>query len=76
MPLALRCAGEHRPPVPLSEDFVEIRSIYIGGENEDWTDAPAENPEAASPRLAALEGGDLNDDGAKRIRPILALGLD
>ncbi len=31
-----------------SQDYVEIRQIIIGGENEDWP-VPAENPEAAFP---------------------------
>ena len=31
-----------------SKDYVEIRSIVIGGENEDWP-TPNENPEAAFP---------------------------
>ena len=31
-----------------SEDYVEIRQIVIGGENEDWP-VPKENPEAAFP---------------------------
>ena len=30
------------------KDYVEIRKIVIGGENEDWT-TPRENPEAAFP---------------------------
>lgn len=31
-----------------SKDYVEIRQIIIGGENEDWP-TPRENPEAAFP---------------------------
>ena len=31
-----------------SQDYVEIRQIVIGGENEDWP-VPRENPEAAFP---------------------------
>ncbi|MGB3572447.1 MAG: DUF3531 family protein, partial [Phormidesmis sp.] len=31
-----------------SKDYVEIRQIIIGGENEDWP-TPSENPEAAFP---------------------------
>ncbi|MEL6353702.1 MAG: DUF3531 family protein [Cyanobacteria bacterium J06627_28] len=31
-----------------SKDYVEIRQIVIGGENEDWP-TPHENPEAAFP---------------------------
>ena len=31
-----------------SKDYVEIRQIVIGGENEDWP-VPQENPEAAFP---------------------------
>ncbi|MEL6552153.1 MAG: DUF3531 family protein [Cyanobacteria bacterium J06621_11] len=31
-----------------SKDYVEIRQIVIGGENEDWP-TPRENPEAAFP---------------------------
>ena len=31
-----------------SKDYVEIKRIFVGGENEDWP-TPAENPEAAFP---------------------------
>ena len=31
-----------------SEDYVEIKQLVIGGENEDWP-VPRENPEAAFP---------------------------
>lgn len=31
-----------------SKDYVEIRQVVIGGENEDWP-VPKENPEAAFP---------------------------